>query len=199
MKRKLFVLLGVLLIAGLLYAAEQMAKPMINEGARPSDLITHAITENCAAVYSDIVSAIDTVSAIAWRPIVFEPSWSATTRDTLYKAVFACPVGMTATVRAIGACKHSGREANGDTAIAWLRFYDASTDTLHHIVDIKYDTTTVAHGVGTDELTAITADSTAFLSMSAGDVIWCVTWGDTTSEVQAIVGPLLQLDVDFNE
>jgi hypothetical protein len=102
---------------------------------------------------------------------------------------------MTATVRAIAASKHGVVAANGDSAICWLRLYDASTDTLHHIVDIKYDSA----AVGTDELLVVTADSTAFLSMAAGDVIYAVTWGDTTAAVEALKGALLMLNIDINE
>lgn len=194
--RKLIVIclaIGMLSVMG--FAGERMAKGMIDRGAYPSNLMIEAIDSSCALVYGKIASAIDTVSEFQFRPVGFVPTWSATTRDSGYYAIFGCPVGMTATVRAISACKHSVVAANGDSAICWLRLYDASTDTLHHIVDIKFDSA----AVGTDELLAITADSTAFLSMAAGDVIWAVTWGDTTAAVEALKGALIELDVDFAE
>lgn len=185
----------ILTMSAMLFAGSQ--KTIWNysdEGRYPSDVVIAAIDSAVATVGPKIVAAIDTVSAIAWRPIItsLEPAIAtATGDDSIYYGCFAVPTGMTAKIRVI-------------TLSAAVEYDVANPATVELMIVNVTDTDTIVKPFSIDEdsviydnvaLTLTMADTT---TLNAGDVVQAYVMGDSTLDV-ICEGCILTFNIDFNE
>lgn len=202
--KKVFAFGLILAMSAMLFAGSQRTIwNYSDEGRYPSDVVIAAIDSAVATVGPKIVAAIDTVSAIAHRPLNIQLDWASTARDTIYHHLITIPAGMTATLRAAKIVAHVppvGAVGN-DSILMFMYFYDYSAGAL-----VKYATTqrlsdssqvTTLPGIlVADSVETITIDSVT--TFAANDVIYIATWADT-----ALGGPEngcgVTIDLDYNE
>lgn len=189
-----FLVIATLTFFAVSFAVERYAKPMIDGGALPSDLLVEAIDEGTALVYENIVAAIDTVSAIAWRPIVtsLEPAIAtATGDDSIYYGCIVVPAGMTGKLRAVTLSAAVEYDVADPATVELMILNVTDTDTIVEPFSIDEDSV-IYDNVG---LALTIYDTTTW---DAGDVIQAYVMGDSTLDV-ICEGCILTLNIDFNE
>jgi len=198
--KKLLAFLAIVMFVGASFSSETVHRRIgeyLQHGDFDYQLVQTALDSNGANFKSNIVAIIDTVSAIAHRPISAPISLSLTSGDTTFNYIFAVPAGMTATVRAASiTCHVEPNAAAAKTIHGWFLVYDQTDTTAKKMstpVSLDADSSYLEAGLSN----AVTLDSTANLSLAAGDVVYYATVGDSANMYMYDGG--VTVDVDYNE
>lgn len=184
----------ILAMSAMLFASQKTIWNYSDEGRYPSDVIIDGIDSAVATVGPKIVAAIDTVSAIAWRPIVtsLEPAIAtATGDDSIYYGCIVIPAGMTGKLRAVTLSAAVEYDVADPATVELLILNVTDSDTIVEPFSIDEDSV-IYDNVG---LALTIYDTTTW---DAGDVIQAYVMGDSTLDV-ICEGCILTFDVDFGE
>jgi len=192
--RKLLILGLITLFVAAVFAADRKVGDYTLHGKFDYQLVQTAFDSNGVNFKSNIVAVIDTVSAIAHRPIItsLQPSIAtATGDDSIYYGGFAVPAGMTAKIQAI-------------TLSAAVEYDVANPANVELMVINVVDTDTIVEPFSIDEDSCVYNNVALALTiydtttLDAGDVVQAYVMGDSTLDV-VCEGCILTFDVDFNE
>lgn len=193
--KKLLVFVLVLAFMPLTFSAEQYAKPMIDAGAKPSDLLQVAFDSAAGTWTDEIVACLDSVSRFRMHTVSVPFGLSVTANDTDWYFIYAVPGGMTATIRGLYVTCETEPDDNGNTngKFGFVVYDSSAADTVKKLgTEVSADADSAYLVAG--DLTAFSCDS--ITTLGAGDIIFMRTWADTANLVLDGGGVFLDIDLD---